>query len=144
MVKGFTASFLAIFISGLIAILGGFVDVYLNQTALGVGFWGAGLAIIALGLALRSESILHETRRSEIDEKLAVMYAYQGKDAERVASDLEALIELVSSANDSQLVKISSEGRNLVAFLEARNLNAEAERVRTILVRVLAKRGLSF
>jgi hypothetical protein len=125
-------------IAGTTILVGGAILLAFPPLERALGVVGAGLGFVAAGYAGRAELILQEIRRGEIDEKIAVLYAYQQKKIERVVSDLRALEKISSSATKQQVHEIRSEGTSIVQVLLAANLS-EVGVIREILNKILER-----
>lgn len=71
-------------IGGLTVVIEGTVSLYLSLAIpalldVGFGSLGGGLGFIAVGLALRNEVIIQGIRRTEVNEKIAILYVYAGR-----------------------------------------------------------------
>lgn len=110
----------------------------------GLGIVAVGAGAAGLGYAMFAENLAHETRRGEINEKVAMLRAYNATPVEdlsagRIVSDMESLEYFTSqrSATEAQVKNIAVEGNRLVTLME-KPYPKEAKSVDSVLVRILA------
>ncbi len=135
------------FLGTILAIEGGivaFLALPLKDYSLlepGLSSLAVGIGVLALAenwvTSRRTTTYLQEIRTGEIDEKIAMMYAYGGSQAQKIVSDLRALASIAGSVTEEQAGRIETEGRRIVTTVLSGN-PTEAAEAREILNSILA------
>jgi hypothetical protein len=99
-----------------------------------------GVGVVAVGLGFTADDVLKEIRRSEVDEKLAMLNGHIGNVVDRIIFDLESLERNVDSATDTQKAKIARASGAFLAWMQEYHSERERE-AKTILNRILKSIG---
>lgn len=129
-------------IAGTIILVAGAILLFVSPIEKGLAVVAVGLGFIAVAYAGRAEIILHEIRRSEIDEKMAVVSLTLGNPCQRIISDLRAIEEISGSSTKSQAEKLAADGRLLVASMKTSCPN-QVQEAQDTLNRILRRHKLS-
>jgi hypothetical protein len=139
-VEELSGTFMAV--AGTLILIAGAVSLFLGLPQ-AYGVLGTGLGIIAGGLGFVADSALREMKRSQVDEKLAVISGFGSNAGGLVTANLLALERISSAATKSQANRIASDGKVLLSKMRGGGLTQAADESEKILNRILKKHHLS-
>jgi len=149
-------------LAGTVALVMGTVILTLGAVSLGIGILsgssatissaygvtGTGLGFAAVGLGFIADHSQRETQRSQIDEKIAMIYSYLSDPTTlvnlggKVLADLRSLERVAQSATRSQACQMATEGKKLVDALKTKGVQEADDAQRTI-IRILERHHLT-
>lgn len=108
-----------------------------------------GLGFSALAMAYRAEIFLTSIRRTEVNEKIAMLYGYAGTCAQfpqaqldgyffgRMFADIRAIKSVATSMTENERVDFQTGKQGLVRELRAKGFNLQADRVEAEFAEIL-------